>query len=341
MPEWFELSGSDGDIAVSTRVRLARNLKNLPFAAKMTDQDAEKVIAAVSRPIMENPVFAGRFKLKKYGSAPSGELAALAERHLISKEFAAARNTRALLLSDDEGISVMINEEDHIRLQVLGSGLCLEKCLETAVRLDTVIDEGLGNELGGYAFDNKLGYLTNCPTNLGTGMRASVMLHLPSLAASGQARSLAKTASQFGLAVRGFYGEGSGASGDIFQISNRVTLGYTESELVERLGEAVSNIIREERASRKAEYEAAPEAAEDTAHRAAALLSSARRMSTEEAMRLLSAYRAGISSGILKGDITSVNSLLWKIQPASVGGTNAAERDVMRAKLLRKEIHYE
>ncbi len=341
MSDFFKMSGSDTDIVISTRVRLARNLAGIPFGNRLASEDAERLIAEVSRPIVENPVFSERFTLKKYGKEPSGELRGLVEKHLVSKEFAASGLTRAALISEDGGISVMINEEDHIRLQAIGSGLCIEECLEAATSLDRVIEQGIGKELGGYAFDSRLGYLTCCPTNIGTGMRVSVMLHLPALAASGSDRLLSRIASRFGLAVRGFYGEGTAATGDIFQISNRVTLGYDESELAQRLKEAVNSLIREERARRKEEYEASPLAFEDRVHRSAAVLSSARLISTDEAMQLLSDYRTGVASGILKGDMDRINALLWAIQPASLGGNSAASRDASRAELLRREINYE
>ena len=340
---WFNINGSDGDIAVSTRVRLARNIEGIPFGARQSAEDAEKIVALCSSQLMENPVTKDVFTLKKSASMSDAERVSLVERHLISPEFAKSSLPRALCLSSDEGISVMINEEDHIRLQVIGTGLCIDECLDCAVKIDTLIDEGLNAHGARYAFDDKLGYLTHCPTNLGTGLRASVMLHLPALAANGRLKALMNAAGSLGLAIRGYYGEGSRESGDLYQISNRITLGYTEKELCDNLREIVAQIISEERAARKALMDAERLRLEDKVCRSHALLVSARLISAEEAMGLLSDERLGISLGLLPGDVRTVNDLISEIQPATLCLTaaisaGAEQRDETRAALLRKRL---
>lgn len=340
---WFEIHGSDADIAVSTRIRLARNIANIPFGSRQSAEDAERVVSLCSSQLMENPVTQNVFTLKKSSSMSDAERVSLVERHLISPEFAKSTLPRALCLSEDEGIAVMINEEDHLRLQVIGSGLCINECLECAVRIDTLIDEGLNSHGAQYAFDETLGYLTHCPTNLGTGLRVSVMLHLPALAANGRLKALMNAAGRLGLAIRGYYGEGSREAGDLYQISNRITLGYTEKELCDNLNETVAQIIAEERAARKELLDADRLRLEDKVCRAHALLSSARLISADEAMGLLSDERLGISLKLLDGDIETINALISEIQPATLClnaaiSAGAQERDETRATLLRKRL---
>ncbi len=342
--KWFELKGQDGDIAVSTRIRLARDIEKIPFGCHMSVADADRVISLCSSPILENAVTAGRFRLIPMESLPDAEMMSLVERHLISPEFAKSTMKRALLLSNDEGISVMLNEEDHIRLQVLGQGFCLEDCLASAVKLDTLIDEGLSAKGARYAFDENLGYLTHCPTNLGTGLRASVMLHLPVLAETGKMTPLIQTAGKLGLAVRGYYGEGSRERGNLYQISNRLTLGYAEEELTQNLKDIVSQIIKEERASLEALKKSDYYRLADRVCRAEAILKSARMIDTAEAMALLSDYRLGITAGILTGDMEKVNAILERIQPATLmqhykDAALPVERDAARAELIRESLN--
>jgi protein arginine kinase len=338
MPNWFDFTGTDGDIAQSTRVRLARNIAGIPFPGHMSETGAERVIKACSKPIFENPVMALRFSLIRADSAGKKELASLAERHLISPEFAASELPRALILSDDEGISIMLNEEDHIRLQVLGTGICVGDCLKNAVRMDMVLDEGLNAQGLKTAFDPRRGYLTSCPTNLGTGMRVSVMLHLPAFSESGRMPELIKYIEARGFSVRGYYGEGSKAAGKLYQISNRRTLGATEEELAENLEELVRRIIGSEREMRKEMHMARKYELEDKLYRAEGTLKSARMISTAEAMELLSTYRLGVSMGILKGSIPDINRLTSIIQPATIDADTPEKRDMLRAELIRSVL---
>ncbi len=341
---WFVMNGTDNDIAVSTRIRLARNVAGIPFALRQSKADAEKVVELCSAPLLENPVTKDLFTLTRAGALSDAERISLVERHLISPEFARSKAPRALALSKDEGISVMINEEDHIRLQVIGKGLCIAPCRQCAENLDRLIEEGLTAHDAAYAYTEKYGFLTSCPTNLGTGLRVSVMLHLPALAENGRLQLLIDMANRVGLTVRGYYGEGSEGSGDLFQISNRITMGYSEQELCDNLNGIVLKLIEEERAAREAWRKDNLTALEDRVWRARGILTSVRRIDTEEAMRLLSDYRLGLSMELLPGNVETLNNLLWEIQPASlclrINDTAAPpERDAARAALLRERLN--
>lgn len=238
--KWYRQNGAEGDVVISTRVRLARNLTGVPFPASMNPEQKQSVVEAVFaalQPVEET------FQLADMGKLSPRDALSLVERHLISPEFARSGAGSALLLTEDEGTALMVNEEDHLRLQVMRPGLDLDGAYEQADRLDTVLDETLH-----FAFDQRLGYLTQCPTNLGTGMRASLMLHLPALQERGAIQQLAVTVSKLGLTIRGMYGEGTKPQGAIYQLSNQVTLGISEREAIDNLKGIAAQIIREERA---------------------------------------------------------------------------------------------
>ena len=264
------------------------------------------------------------------------QIVSLAERHLISPEFASNSDARALLMSDNEDISIMLCEEDHIRIQVMKSGLALKEAYELADKIDTEINQSLK-----YAFDEKLGYLTQCPTNLGTGMRASVMLHLPALTAKGQIGSLASTVSKLGLTIRGAYGEGMSAMGDLYQLSNQVSLGISEKSAIDNLKTITLQLAAQERAAREEASKSIE--TEDAVFRAYGILKSARILSTKEFMSLISKVRLGAVLGMIKTDLKTINELMVSMQPATinafVGKTlSLEERDVERAKIVRERL---
>jgi len=334
--KWYKRKGKEGDIVLSTRVRLARNLRDYPFPGKMTPTQEREVVDAIAKAMASSPS-GNDFQLIEISSLPDLERRTLMEKHLISNDLAEGKGVRAMLLSSDESVSIMINEEDHLRVQVLGAGLCLEECLKKAIEIDDALDSNLK-----YAFDETLGYLTKCPTNLGTGIRASVMLHLPALTKSGAIRSLATSVGKLGFVVRGLYGEGSMAKGALYQISNQMTLGFDEETIVKRLGDVLAQIIEHERNYRKEMLKAGKLRIEDQVWRSAGTLAYARSVSTDEAMQLLSDLRMGVSMGLFEADIEKLNSLLWEIQPANLTKASGKERltpeerDVRRAELLRK-----
>lgn len=332
--KWFDRKGEHSEVAVSTRVRLARNLRGYPFPARMNAEQARQVLEKVSDALISG-ASGLNLKLTELTSENRQEAASMVERHLISPEFAQGRNVRGVVLSPDESVSVMINEEDHLRIQVLGPGLCLDACLKEAERLDTLLDETLP-----YAFDERLGFLTNCPTNLGTGLRASVMLHLPALSRTGALREIVSAAGKLGFAVRGMYGEGSAARGDLYQLSNQFTLGFTESQIAGRMMDSVQNIISQELAAREELKKSNKIAFEDKVWRAFGILSSARLLSSQEAEALLSELRLGSACGVIS-DITpeQIDRLFFKMQPMtlslSLGGKMPpAGRDAARAQLI-------
>lgn len=321
------------DIVISSRVRLARNLADYPFPGRLGKEKANELCSNISGLLSSNG-----YKITRLDNCSEREAAALVERHVISPEFAASKIPRALASSEDGHVNIMINEEDHLRIQAMDLGLCLDECLDLVMRADDTLEENVR-----YAFNENYGYLTHCPTNLGTALRASAMLHLPALSASGEIRALIAAVSKLGFTVRGFYGEGTEPKGFIYQISNQLTLGLSERETIERLEKAVLNIIEKERALRQREQKRDSEGFADSAHRALGILATARRISSDEAMSLLSDLRIGVSCGeIHKIDYETINKLLWSIQPNSIAadakGQGSRERDHTRAELLRKAV---
>lgn len=334
MSKWYIEKGDQGDIVLSTRIRLARNLDDYAFPAKLDTAGKNKVNSLVKSVLFEND---GKdFSYIEMKDLSRLQAVSLAERHLISPEFAAKHDGSALVLSADESVSIMLCEEDHIRLQVMKAGLALEEAFDIADKLDNM----LGAKLN-YAFDERIGYLTQCPTNLGTAMRASVMLHLPALTRCGQMSRLANTVSKLGLTIRGAYGEGSQPKGDIYQISNQITLGITEETAIANLKSIVLQLVAQERAA-AAEIIKNP-ADEDKMFRALGILKNARLLSTDEFMELISLVRLGAARGIIDTPIEKINELIVSMQPATISAAheeanNPTARDTVRAKAVRETL---
>lgn len=337
--KWYLETGPEGDVVISTRVRLARNLKDFPFPCKITAEQSGKVIEAVRDALFAGGVAVSRdFNFIEMGKLTPARAMSLAEKHIISPEFAQNREGRALLLNNDDSVSIMVNEEDHLRIQTLFSGLCLSEALKLAGRLDDLLDERLK-----FAFDKNLGYLTQCPTNLGTGLRASVMLHLPAITQSGAIPNLSATVSKLGYTIRGTYGEGSSAHGAFFQISNQVTLGVSEEETIENLLGIAKQIIAQERADRE-NLKKIGSRFEDKIWRSYGVLATARMLSGEEFMSLISDVRLGVTMGMLDSpDIETISALICEAQPATLMSTagrnlDANARDEFRAQIVRSKI---
>ncbi|MBR2868040.1 MAG: protein arginine kinase [Clostridia bacterium] len=334
MSKWYIEKGDQGDVVLSTRIRLARNLDEIPFPARLDVNGKDKVNSLIKTALFEND--SKDFSYIEMKDLTRRQAVSLAERHLISPEFAAKKDGSALMLSGDEGVSIMLCEEDHIRLQVMKAGLALEEAYDIADKIDSLLDSRLN-----YAFDERIGYLTACPTNLGTAMRASVMLHLPALTRCGQINRLANTVSKLGLTIRGAYGEGSRSSGDIYQISNQITLGITEETAIANLKSIVLQLVGQERAA-AAKMVKNP-ADEDKIFRAYGILKHARLLSTEEFMELISLVRLGAARGIIDVNIEKINELIVNMQPATVSVANenadtAAARDAVRATAVREAL---
>lgn len=328
------------DVVVSSRIRLARNLKNEKFPIKMTPDEAQAVVEKIKNAVLDsNTTLANDYTFFKMKDIPDIEQNVLIEKHLISPALSKNEDMSAFMLSKDEKSTIMINEEDHIRLQVLGNGLCLDKCWDKADKIDDVLEEKLE-----YAFDNELGYITSCPTNLGTGMRASVMLHLPALALTNQIEKVLLAVSQIGIAVRGVYGEGTKSMGDLFQISNQGTLGASEQTLIDRINQISMQIVEKERNTRKYLLENNKNYVENEIYRAYGLLKYSRILSTSEAMKLLSYLKLGVNLDIIK-DMKNedIDKLMIRVQANNISyeareNFSAKERDYKRAEILRNCI---
>ena len=332
MSKWYIGEGDHNDIVISTRIRIARNLADYPFPVRLDNKSKIEVNEKI-RDALDGKENLTYTELK---TLTRSQIVSLAERHLISPEFASNSDARALLMSDNEDISIMLCEEDHIRIQVMKSGLALKEAYELADKIDTEINQSLK-----YAFDEKLGYLTQCPTNLGTGMRASVMLHLPALTAKGQIGSLASTVSKLGLTIRGAYGEGMSAMGDLYQLSNQVSLGISEKSAIDNLKTITLQLAAQERAAREETSKSIE--TEDAVFRAYGILKSARILSTKEFMSLISKVRLGAVLGMIKTDLKTINELMVSMQPATINAfvgkmLSLEERDVERAKIVRERL---
>ncbi len=337
--EWLRGVGPEADIVISSRVRLARNLGGFPFLTRASDEQRREVIARV-RPALAGLASAPGLLWVELTQADEITGALLMERHLISRELQGGKGPRGVAFGANEAISVMVNEEDHLRLQAMRSALALDEAWHAALALDQELEGHLE-----FAADPHWGYLTACPTNVGTGLRASVMLHLPALVQMKQVEQLFQSASRTGLAVRGFFGEGTMASGDLYQVSNQVTLGKSEEEILASLKGMLPNMLAYERRCR--EELARPKRRlrlEDRCYRALATLKAARILTTEEAMQLLSIVRLGTVTGVLSGlSLPRLNELLVLLQPAHVQALrrralSGEERDVQRAQLVREAL---
>lgn len=334
MNKWYIEKGAEGDVALSTRIRLARNIADFPFPSKL-DIKGKNEICSLLRGVLAGEG-ADDFKYIDMNSLTPSQAVSLAERHLISPEFTTNRDGRGLLLTDDESVSIMICEEDHIRLQVMKAGLSLDEAFETADKIDNKLDAALD-----YAFDDRIGYLTQCPTNLGTAMRASVMLHLPALTATGKISSIASTVSKLGLTIRGAYGEGTSARGCIYQMSNRITLGITERAALDNLRAITLQIAAQERAAQEVVLKSPAE--EDKVFRAMGILKNARILSGDEFMELISLVRMGTAKGLFGFSLEKINELIVNMQPATINAAHGkslepSERDAMRAKSIREAL---
>ncbi len=335
MKKWYESEGEGSDVVISTRIRLARNLNGYPFPHLMNPDQKKEVCAKVRDALVGgNSTLRDSFRYMEAGSLSPVELASLAERHLISPEFASSPEGRALLLMNDESVSIMINEEDHVRIQVMASGKQLEKAYDMADKIDTLLDETLH-----FAFDEEWGYLTACPTNLGTGLRASVMLHLPAIEGDGNLRRIASGLGKIGAVIRGSYGEGSQSTGSMYQISNQVTLGISEKDTLSNLNEIADRVIALEKKAR--EKLVGNESYQDRVWRALGIMKSARVMDSAEFAELFSTLRVGVAEGLVKGmTLGGLSEIHEAVQPARLmeqagESMTAAQRDKKRAEMLR------
>lgn len=333
---WYLENGKDSDIIVSSRIRLARNIKEFPFKIKMTKEDKNKLLEKVK---FMTPSIGYGLKFLYLKDMDDITKMSLVEKHILSPEIALKKEQdSAILINDEENICIMINEEDHIRLQVFTSGLDLQNTLNLAIEIDEKI-----NEILGFSASEKYGFLTACPTNVGTGLRASVMVHLPALKITGNLSKLLHIVNSFGMTIRGAYGEDSKAKSDIYQISNNQTLGITEKEIVTNLENITKKVMEQERLARKYLAKNSDDL-EDKVYRSFGILTNARKLTSEETDNLLSDIKLGTDLGIIEElNDNKVKELMLYTKPANLQKRigkllDANERDKNRTEVIKKII---
>jgi len=332
--------GPHDRIVMSSRVRLARNLKDTPFPGWAKKPERVKILEMI-RPAVESlPEMKGAFS-EVMDNLTALDRQILVERHLISREQAAKSSGSGLVFNREEVFCVMINEEDHLRMQALRPGLQLREVWSAIDHLDSELEKKLD-----YAFSDDLGYLTACPTNLGTGIRVSAMLHLPGLVLGEQINPIIQSVNKLGLAVRGLYGEGTEALGNVFQVSNQMTLGESETVIVERLDKVLSQIIEHEENARQTLLEKKPKVVFNHIGRAYGILANAHSISSKETMNLLSLMRLGVDLELFPArERTVVDELFILTQPAHLqkqfsDKLSAEERDLLRADMVRDRLKH-
>lgn len=339
---WLRTEAPYDEIILSTRIRLARNFADISFPPLQRQTDLEKVKSFMAAHF-SNHSFAGHGKLTlvEMDSLNAIEKRMLLEKHLISKNIIEHKNS-AFLVSENEQISIMVNEEDHLRVQLYYPGLQLQEALDNALTLDNWLEDKID-----FAFHEQFGYLTSCPSNVGTGMRASVMLHLPALTHSKKMNKIVSVINQLGFVVRGFFGEGSRSLGHVYQVSNQVTLGMTEQEVISELERIIMMLIEREQAEQKRIYQIAPIVVADKIYRSYGILQHCKILNSQEAASRISDIKLGINVGLIK-DFPNIllNELMMITQPgflqSYVGKTlTENERDIIRAKIISERFQLE
>lgn len=342
VPQWMEQAGPEGDVVLSSRIRLARNLNGVPFPGQADAEQLKRIdsrIVASVRDLFQTAE-KHRYQLLNMEKLTEQERRILVEKHLTSLKHVQEPVSRSLIVRDDTAVSIMVNEEDHFRIQSLTAGLDLKAAWQMADETDDLLESRLG-----FAFTEDLGYLTSCPTNLGTGLRASVMMHLPALVLMGQMHRIIEASTQLGMAVRGFYGEGTEAYGNVFQVSNQQTMGFNETEIVHNVLGLTKQIVEQERAARRMLMGDSGEELADRIWRSYGILRYSRSMSGQEALGLLSAVRLGVDLGII-GELspTIFTELILATRSCMVDRMahtdklDKLERNRLRAKLIRERI---
>lgn len=336
--EWLKQEGPDSDIAISTRVRIARNVEGHIYINRADDVQREETLSTLTAALKKSRYLKGAMFLKLRDTT-NLDKRFMVERHLMSRQHMTDTAHKGLVVEENEILSIMLNEEDHVRLQVLKSGFDVME----AWRIVDEIDTDLGQYVA-FDYSNKFGYLTACPTNTGTGLRASVMLHLSALAMTGQIENVHDVISKLGLTIRGFYGEGTDALGDFFQISNQVALGHSEMDILDNLERIIRKIVASEKKTREKLIKQKKSEIADGIARSYGTLKSARIITSSETVKLLSAVRLGIDLGLINDvDMKKINEVLLLTQPAHLQKINKKElspyeRDIKRADLIREKL---
>ena len=332
MTKWYMLAGAENDVAVSSKVSLARNLRDYAFTIRLSAEEKEQVAAVVETAVREH--LPNKFITTKMGDLSRYAAISLAERELVSPEFVSLSEGRTFLMTPDESLSLMICEEDHVKIQSILPGLELMKAYELSDRMDTILDEALG-----FSFDPKLGYLTQCPTNIGTAMRASVVLQLPALHLLNRVRHVSTMVSRLGLVLTGAYGEGDDPAGSLYLLTNQMTLGISEEAALQNLQSLALSLIEQERDARKELMENLP--FQDMLWRSYGTLRTARVISFREFMEALSVVKVGIAADTFDLPMNTVNELIFSMQPATLNtesgmALDRQERDALRAERVRE-----
>ncbi len=336
--EWLKGTGPDSDIVISSRIRLARNVAETPFPQRADERTKGDVVRLLREKIQEFAPIAFKGYVEVQGLTKL-DRQFLVERQLISRELAESSGPRGVFIGQNESVSLMLNEEDHLRMQGLRSGFSLMDCWQEVNHIDDELQSGIS-----FAFNDELGYLTSCPTNVGTGIRVSVMLHLPALVITKEMQKVFQSMNKMSLAVRGLYGEGSQALGDFYQISNQATLGKSEEQIIQLVQNVIPKILVYEREARQSLLKQQRASLHDRVSRALGALLSAWQMSSEEAMQHLSYVRLGINLELLNDvDMRVINELFMLTQPAHLQklrheSLDKPERDVARASYLRERL---
>lgn len=340
MLKWYEQIVPDSDVVISSRIRLARNLENYPFPYKLDDEHADELVDEVKQ---ITPSLSKRENRRFYSCNISTlseiDKTAMVERHIVSPLLAEKKQATGLILSEDETVSIMINEEDHVRIQAIVGGMNLEQAYEEADKTDNIAYEKLH-----FAYDEKYGYLTACPTNVGTGMRASCMVFLPALSSARMIQRLIEEVGKYGVTIRGIYGEGTKSLGNIYQISNQKTMGNSEREIIDNLNRIVMQVVKQERKRREYMLSVNADDIEDQVFRSYGILKYARQISSNDAMTLLSQLKFGMDCELIKFDKEfNIHKLMMGVQPGSLQwslGKNVGSitRDQSRAEYIRKEL---
>lgn len=340
MLKWYKEPSRNNDVVISSRIRLARNLSKYPFSPKLVDVQAADMVKEVKEASMvleeqmKTPLFCCNVDV-----LADTDKAAMVERHIISPLLVEKKQSTGLILSEDEKISIMINEEDHLRIQSITGGMNIVEAFNTANQIDDIANEALG-----FAYHEQFGYLTACPTNVGTGLRASYMVFLPALTTAGKIIKLAEELGQYGIALRGTYGEASKSMGSIFQISNQKTLGSTEREIIDNLNRIVEQVIKQERRQRDHMLTSNYNEIEDKVHRSYGILKHAKIISSNDAMTLLAQLKLGMDMKMIQlGEGYNVHELMMEIQPGNLQSNldknvGSVQRDRYRADYIRKKL---
>jgi protein arginine kinase len=336
--EWLRGSGPNSDIVMSSRVRLARNLEKQPFTHWATKKQEKETLDTLEEAVLNADLLRSALCVRMI-EVDDVDKQFLLERHLISREHIVHPEFKSVVIGDKEVVSIMVNEEDHLRIQVMQSGFNLQECWRIASRVDDAL-----HKMVRFAFSGEWGYLTACPTNTGTGLRASVMLHLPALVMTKQINRVLQAITKLGMTARGLYGEGTEAEGNFFQISNQITLGSAEEDIIDNLERIIRQVIGHEENARKTIMKQSREMLQDRICRSSGTLKNAHIINTKETMGLLSMVRLGVDMGLIEDiDRRAVNELFILTQPAhlqKIEGRplSSAQRDVKRASLIRRRL---